>query len=233
VIVISGDPDWASIMTAFGTVGAVAAALGIAVWSEWRTDTRLAAQRAHSDQQLREERDRSDARLQAERDTARAREQLAEAYTVQVTAAAIRRDVSRQDNPWIDAGDWQEAPAAVVVNGGHYTITGIEARFCYPESGHVAERRTAQRLSSMGNLPAPLREGLALLTSDLELSVLTPADVGVRYYGEFAEPGARPRVYPLVRWTDQWGTRWEHHRGQVRQVQPGDPWLADPGPAGP
>ena len=34
MIVISGDPDWASIMTAFGTVGAVAAALGIAIWSE-------------------------------------------------------------------------------------------------------------------------------------------------------------------------------------------------------
>ena len=155
-----------------------------------------------------------------------AREELAEAYTVQVTAAAIRRDVPRQDNPWIDVGDWQEAPAAVVVNGGHYTITGIEARFCYPDSGHVAERRTAQRVPSMGNLPAPLGEGLSLLTSDLESSVLTPADVGVRCYGEFAEPGARPQVYPLVRWTDQWGTRWEHCCGQVRQVQPGDPWLA-------
>lgn len=121
----------------------------------------------------------------------------------------------------------------MVVNGGHYTITGIEARFCYPESGHVAERRTAQRVSSIGNLPATLGEGLFLLTSDLESSVLTPADVGVRYYGGFAEPGARPQVYPLVRWTDQWGTRWEHRRGEVRQVQPGDPWLADPGPPDP
>lgn len=130
--VIPGGPDWASIMTAFGTVGAVAAALGIAIWSEQRTDTRLTAEREHSDQQLREERDRADARLQAERDTARAREQLAEAYAVQVTVAASRREVSRLDNPWVDAGDWQEAPAAVVVNGGHYTITGIEARFCYP-----------------------------------------------------------------------------------------------------
>ncbi len=127
--VIPGGPDWASIMTAFGTV---AAALGIAIWSEQRTDTRLTAEREHSDQQLREERDRADARLQAERDTARAREQLAEAYAVQVTVAASRREVSRLDNPWVDAGDWQEAPAAVVVNGGYYTITGIEARFCYP-----------------------------------------------------------------------------------------------------
>lgn len=139
MIVISGGPDWASIMTAFGTVGAVAAALGIAISSERRTDTRLTAQREHSDRQLREERDRADARLQAERDTARAREQLAEAYAVQVTVAADRREVSRLDNPWVDAGDWQEAPAAVVVNEGRYTITGIETRFCYPVSGHVVE----------------------------------------------------------------------------------------------
>lgn len=139
--------------------------------------------------------------------------------------AAIRREVPRDDNPWIDAGDWQEAPAAVVVNGGRYTITGIEARFCYPESGHVVERRAAQRVSPMGILAGPLAEGLSLLTSDLETSVLTPADVGVRFYGEFTEPGVRVEVYPLVRWIDQWGTGWEHRRGQVGQVQAGDPWL--------
>jgi hypothetical protein len=211
-------------MTAFGTVGAVVAALGIAVWSERRTDTRLTAERAHSDQQLREERERADARLQAERDTARAREQLAEAYAVQVTVAAIRREVSRLENPWVDAGDWQEAPAAVVVNGGHFTITGVEARFCYPESGHVVEHRTARRVSSISTLPAPLAEGLSRLTSDLESSVLTPADVGVRFHGDFAEPGQRPPVYPVVRWTDQWGTGWEHRRGQVRQIQDAEPW---------
>jgi hypothetical protein len=211
-------------MTAFGTVGAVVAALGIAVWSERRTDTRLTAERAHSDQQLREERDRADARVQAERDTTRAREQLAEAYAVQVSVAAIRREVSRLDNPWVDAGDWQEAPAAVLVNGGQYTITGIDTRFCYPESGHVAGHRAAQRVSSMARLPAPLAGDLSPLTTDLDASVLTPADVGVRFYGEFAEPGARLQVYPVARWTDQWGTRWEHRRGQVRQIQDGEPW---------
>jgi hypothetical protein len=224
VAVIPGGPDWASIMTAFGTVGAVVAALGIAVWSERRTDTRLTAERAHSDQQLREERDRADARVQAERDTARAREQLAEAYAVQVSVAAIRREVSRLDNSWVDAGDWQEAPAAVLVNGGQYTITGIDTRFCYPESGQVAGHRTAQRVSSMARLPAPLAGDLSPLTTDLDASVLTPADVGVRFYGEFAEPGVRLRVYPVARWTDQWGTRWEHRRGQVRPVQDGEPW---------
>lgn len=108
---------------------------------------------------------------------------------MRVTVAAIRHEGSRLDNPWVDAGDWQEAPAAVVVNGGHYTITGIETRFCCPVSGQVAGHRTAERVSSMATLPAPLAEGLSRLASDLESSVLTPADVGVRFYGEFADPG--------------------------------------------
>jgi hypothetical protein len=47
---------------------------------------------------------------------------------------------------------------------------------------------------------------------------------GVRFYGEFGDPGRRPEVYPVVRWTDQRGTGWEHRRGQVRQIQDGEPW---------
>jgi len=31
--------------------------------------------------------------------------------------------------------------------------------------------------------------------------------------------------YPLVRWTDRWGTRWEHRRGEVRQVREDEPWV--------
>lgn len=30
--------------------------------------------------------------------------------------------------------------------------------------------------------------------------------------------------YPVVRWTDQWGTRWEHKRGVVRRVSDTEPW---------
>ena len=32
-----------------------------------------------------------------------------------------------------------------------------------------------------------------------------------------------PRV--IVRWTDRWGTRWEHKRGEVRQIRDGEQWL--------
>jgi hypothetical protein len=32
--------------------------------------------------------------------------------------------------------------------------------------------------------------------------------------------------YPVVRWADRWGTRWEHRRGEVRQVRDDEPWSA-------
>ena len=31
--------------------------------------------------------------------------------------------------------------------------------------------------------------------------------------------------YPLVRWTDRWGTRWEHRLGEVRQIRDGQDWA--------
>jgi len=71
-------------MTAFGTVGAVIAAVGIALWTERRSGRRLKAERERSDRLLREERVRSRAQIEEERRIAREREQLSEAYAVQV-----------------------------------------------------------------------------------------------------------------------------------------------------
>ncbi len=52
---------------------------------------------------------------------------------------------------------------------------------------------SAQRVSSMATLPAPLADGLSRLTSDLESGVLTPADVGVRFYASSRTPGGGRR----------------------------------------
>lgn len=30
--------------------------------------------------------------------------------------------------------------------------------------------------------------------------------------------------YPLVRWTDRWGQRWEHRLGEVRRIPDDEPW---------
>ena len=31
--------------------------------------------------------------------------------------------------------------------------------------------------------------------------------------------------YPLVRWTDRWGARWEHRRGEVQQIRDDQDWV--------
>jgi hypothetical protein len=53
-------------MTAIGTVGAVAAALSIALWTEHRSDKRVKAERARSDRLLSEQVDREKTSVQDE-----------------------------------------------------------------------------------------------------------------------------------------------------------------------
>ena len=48
----SGGPGWTDILTAIGTVGAVIAAVGIALWTEWRSGGRLKAEHERSDRLL-------------------------------------------------------------------------------------------------------------------------------------------------------------------------------------
>jgi hypothetical protein len=57
----------------------------------------------------------------------------------------------QQAIPGLDAGDWQQGQAAVVVNRGRYVITGVDARFCYDGPDHVEEAR--QRLRFAAPLP--------------------------------------------------------------------------------
>src|SRR4029077_2673102 len=49
-------PNWTDIMTAFGTVGAVVTAVGIALWTEWQSSRRIRAERRHATAILKEER---------------------------------------------------------------------------------------------------------------------------------------------------------------------------------
>lgn len=87
VVVVSAGPDWASIMTAIGTVAVAAVAVGVALFAEWRADNRVAGERRHSAAQLQEERKRSAAQLAEERRIDQEREQLTEARsTVEVMA---------------------------------------------------------------------------------------------------------------------------------------------------
>lgn len=227
MVLVSTGPDWATIMTAFGTVGAVVAAVGIATWSEWRTTRRLADEHARTDRQLAEERALSAAHIEEERRLAGQREQVAEAYAVQVITATLRGEQpDRRENPWIDIGDRPEAPAVLVINRGHYAIAGVAARFRYESDGHVAEPRSAGRFPSESAIPARLTEGLFGLGA-APGGILTPWDDGVRFVGDFGSPGyGLPALHPIVRWTDRWGTRWEYSLGEVRQIDGHSPWTS-------
>jgi hypothetical protein len=228
-------------MTAFGTVGAVIAAVGIALWAEWRAARRIREERERADRMLEEERARSDRLLQEEREHGRAqieeerrialeRERLAEAYAVQV----INTRASATAAHWhADPDDPLTRPAAVVVNRGHYAITKVDAKFSNGESSHrVVETR---HLSALIRLPKELRglnkelqgsdDEFTPWPDDFNVVILTPRDPGLQLIGPALPTSRSLYVYPLVRWTDRWGMRWEHRRGEVRQVRDDQEWT--------
>jgi hypothetical protein len=233
LIPVAGGPDWTDIMTAFGTVGAVIAAVGIALWTEWRSARRLAAEQARSDRQLEEERARSRAEIEEERRIAREREQLAEAYQVQVVNAEevqLLRDPTieelgsgKVDNPYAVRVDLTHL-AVLIVNHGSYTITRVEVQFC-PDGRSLIPPIWGVRVLGFAELPKRLRGDRNLEPgSDTAIhDTLTPWDTGVRFVADPIETRTLERPYSLVRWTDRWGAWWEHRRGEVRQVGDDEP----------
>lgn len=212
---VAAGPDWATIMTAIGTVAVAVVAVGVALFAEWRADKRVAAERAHGDERLREERERSDARLAEERRLFQEREQLAEASAVQITLF--------KSYPHGEGQDEARRLIVAIVNHGGQTITRVEVRFS-PDGAsvipaHKQERRDVNpNLSSVASL-VPLAE--ARTFSDR----LTPWDAGIT--ADTDPIGVQrltdPRV--IVRWTDRWGARWEHKRGEIQQVDESAQWV--------
>jgi hypothetical protein len=259
--VTAAAPDWASIMTAFGTVAVAIVAAGVAVWLEPRRTNaaqtradqqlaeerarhdketaeeralaaeRLALQLAHSDAQLADERRHSAAQLQAERQLAQDREQLAEAYAVQVSGAARRWQdgelpVTTFSGLVDDDSGLEFSPVAIVVNHSDYVITQIDARFCLSDSTMIDAREADWAGTPLEGFAAELTIGLEPLAPLPREHVLTPTEPGVRFEGDPVRPSLVASAYPLVRWTDRWGTRWEHRKGKVRQVTEGEDWKA-------
>jgi hypothetical protein len=201
-------------------------------------DKRLADQLAHSDAQLAEERAAADARLKdelahadaqlaEERQVAREREQWAEAYAVEVTAAQMSPEAwgSRiTTQPGIPIA----CPAAIVVNRGHYAITEVYAQFCAGTGGLMPYGRT-EHFSSWWNLAGDIRggsimDGVTGAGRNLSPTTLTPADAGLRFSEDARTVRDLAGSYPIIRWRDRWGTRWESRQGVVRQVAEGEDW---------
>ncbi len=111
----------------------------------------------------------------------------------------------------------------MVVNHSSYTITGINAVFSYDGQSWV-NHADYQRLSGFGKVSDRLRYGWSPSSERAMHSVLAPWDAGIRFESDEVNVQILKSPYPLVRWTDRWGTRWEHRRGEVRQVRDDEPW---------
>jgi hypothetical protein len=215
-------PSWTDIMTGFGTVGAVIAAVGIALWAEWRSGKRLKAEQERSDRLIAEEREHGRAQVDEERRITREREQLAEAYQVQVVLAQRPTGGPDQDS---QPDDSIRRLAVMVVNRGPYTITGIEVRFSY-DGRSLVGHHAYKHLWGYAKIPEGLLPpGWQASDEHAGYGVLTPWDGGLRFETDTVHVKFLSRPYPLVRWTDRWGTRWEHRRGEVRQARDDEPWT--------
>ncbi len=186
------------------------------------SDTQLAAERAAADARLKEELAHADAELAEEHRIAREREQWAEAYAVEVTAAQMSPEAwgSRITT---EPGTPIACPAAIVVNRGHYAITDVYAQFRAGTGGLLAYGRT-EHFSSWWNLAGEIKSGVTGPERNLSPTTLSPANAGLRFSEDAKAVRYLAGSYPIIRWRDRWGTRWENKQGVVRQVADGEDW---------
>jgi hypothetical protein len=186
------------------------------------SDAQLAGERAAADARLKEELAHADAELAEEHRIAREREQWAEAYAVEVTAAQMSpeeygsRITTEPDVPIA-------CPVAIVVNRGHYAITDVYARFRAGTGGLTAYGRT-EHFSSWLTHPGEIKIGVTGPERNLSPTTLTPFDAGLRFSEDAKAVRYLAGSYPIIRWRDRWGTRWESKQGVVRQVAEGEDW---------
>jgi hypothetical protein len=197
--------DW----TAVGTI-ALAAATLIALAT---TIVITVQDRRHANEQIQED-----------RQLVRDREQLAAAYAVQVVLGQ-KLAGEPMDPIYEEPGESVKCLVAIVVNRSEYTITGIEARFSL-DGKNLVSLRSDERVSGYPDLPGRLQSGLSGPRDDTRFGDrLTPWDTGMRLESYLVPEQDLAAPYPIVRWTDRWGTRWEHKRGEVEKVDESAPWL--------
>jgi hypothetical protein len=191
-VAAAGGPGVTDILTAIGTVGAVVAAVGIAVWTgrqsrelvrdeRKRAAAALAEQREHERAAVADEREHGRKLLEEERRLALEREQLAQAYAVQVLLAQLPgKDVT--DAVTADRLATRQLLAGVV-NRSAYTVTRIEVRFCLGTSTMVSHREVLQLPSP--STPEALRTGPWPCPDPAMRGILTPFDGGLQFETEY------------------------------------------------
>jgi hypothetical protein len=221
VIVVAGGPSWTDIVTAVGTVSTAIVAVGIAIASGRQTRKQVEEEHKRSTQQIKDERAYGREQLEEERRLDREKQQLAEAYQVQVVLGerAAGQPVEGTDK----RDDSVKELAVLVVNYGSFTITDVEARFCY-DGQKMASPARSKRLTGFGTVNKRVQGGFSPSAEHALDGVLTPRDAGVRFESERVAAQVLAKPYPLVRWTDRWGTRWEHRQGQVTSISKDRGW---------
>src|SRR6266851_6980094 len=77
---------------------------------------------------------------------------------------------------------------------------------------------------NLANLPDKLRAGQPDRTEAAHGSVLTPWEAGMRFECQRVHTKDISGPYAVVRWTDRWGQRWKHKKGEVRKIAGGEQW---------
>lgn len=233
VLEVAVQGDWTTILTAIGTVAAACAAVGIAIWSDWRTGNRVDEERGFSRQQLADQQRFSREQLDAEQKFSRdqleeerrrelVKEQFAEAYMVRVELGV--RDIPvKVDEVYNEPeGPILKRLAAMVVNGGSFVVTNVEARFFI--FGNIQSANAQHLLPGDSPFPRPGGYAWRSVGDSILNTTLPPWTAGILVESSDVNPEWLMGAYAIIRWTDRWGKRWEHKRGAVRQVKDNDPW---------
>jgi hypothetical protein len=241
ITIVSG-PDWATIMTAFGTVGAVVVAVWIAIASSRKTnrlvaaerveaDRRLREQQEHSDEQLRKQQEHSGQQLQEERAAADERlhkqfheteklEQRSQAAAVEVFAFSAKPG----ENVFSDPQNPSGLPMVIVINKGKYAIMDLDLRLS-PDGRSVIAFPRRQHLVDPVALPLRWMGDVTGRLGEVYLGTLT-AGAAMRFEGDPLLVSVLRTSYPIVRWRDRWGECWEYNQGKVYPSNMQADWLA-------
>lgn len=211
VSAIAAAPDWATSMTAIGTVALAAVTVGAIIITIVIT---------------KQDRQRADSQLVTERRRTQDSEQLGEAHAVQVLLR--ERRVEPEDTVWgtaVSVDSQARILAAIVINHGKYSIDRLQAKLNLRERP-LQPFISCVRVPDTRKLDEELKAGTnAVIDADsLQMDLLTPWDLGMRFESEILDRTQIPLSYPIVRWRDRWGQHWERTASQIRQISENEPW---------
>lgn len=248
ITIISG-PDWATVMTAFGTVAAVIAAAWIAIASGKKTnrlveaerkeaDRRLREQLDHSDGQLRKQQEHSDRQLEAERAAADERlqkqfyttqqsDQRSQAAAVEVLGMISAPDGGASSLTASSLTASSAIPLVMVTNKGRYAITNLAAVLS-PDGKSTVDFSIRRNLADLLDLPndvgkMAVKQVIGWL-GEVYLGTIAPGMI-MALAGDARPIQELKASFPIVRWIDHWGDCWEYRKGQVSPCAMNDPWL--------